>query len=496
MTVLAEEGGTEDLRGRTVRGGAIIFAVQLLQQVARFTLLAVLARLLSPHDYGLLGMVLAFTAFLYIFHDLGLSVATVQRASISHEQISTLFWVNVALGVGLSALLALASPLIARFYGEPELERVALWLSLGFTVSAAGIQSTALLTRRMQFGILGAGELLGLLVGGAIGIAMAWRDAGVYALVGQALAQAGVVALWSLVWARWLPGLPRRRAGVREMIRFGGYLTAFNVVNYAGYNLDKLLLGRFWGATTVGLYTRSFTLMRYPVVLASWPMSRVMMPALSKLQDQGERYAAGAIRGIRLLALVTFPVSIGLFVMAEEAVSVAYGDQWTQAIPIFRVLSLAAILRAIVDFSGTLFVARGKTREFFYVGLYSSLGLAVAVLPCIWYGAVGAAIGFTVATYVIAPLLYTYMRGLLGLPLGPLVRSLGGPALAASCMGLVVAALKYFVVPDWSLAARVSFLIAAGAAVFAVALPLFARDAVREAFATLRELRAGAPTRG
>jgi len=486
---LIEDGGTRDLRGRTVRGGALILGLQVLQQIARLVLLATLARMLSPRDYGLLGMVMVFTAFLNIFRDLGLSVATVQRAEINEQQVSTLFWLNVALGAALAALLAGCALPIAHFYGEPRLARVTLWLSLGFIISAAGTQSTALLTRRMHFGYVGLNELIALVVGGAIGIGMAIEGYGVFALVGQALGQAVAATTGSFAFARWRPGLPRRTAGIGQMVRFGGYLTAFNVINYIAFNIEKPLLGRFWDATVVGLYTRSFTLMNYPVILALWPITRVMLPVLSKLQKDKERFAAVLVRVLRLLSLIGFPIAGGLVVMADEAVLVAYGDTWENAVPIFRILCLAGIPQSWAMFSGSIFTSTGKTRELFRIGCVTTSIYVVAMVPCVWFGAVGAAVGFTIAEYVTTPLVFWYASRVVGIPLRRLTSAAVGPLLATALMCAVIAALKWGVVGDWALVPRVAVIVATGGVVFGLATLIFARDSVREALAMLRELR-------
>ena len=200
--------GTLNLGSRTMRGGAIIFGAQIIQQFIRLGITAFLARLLTPGDYGLLGMVMAFTIFLNIFSDLGLSFATIQKAELNYRQISTLFWVNAAFGMFLTAVAAASAPAVAWFFKEPQLLKVTLWISLGFFIGSLGAQHRALLTRNMKFGKLAISEFITVISGGAVGILMAFKGYGVYSLVGQSLVGQCARNICNWVQANWIPGLP------------------------------------------------------------------------------------------------------------------------------------------------------------------------------------------------------------------------------------------------------------------------------------------------
>jgi O-antigen/teichoic acid export membrane protein len=481
------------LTQRTVRGGAIVFAVQIIQQLCRLGILAVLARLLTPHDYGLFGMVFAFIVFLNIFLDLGLSMATVQKADLSLAQISILFWANLALGLLLTGVMAACSSIIAWFYQEPDLIYVTLWISLGFAVGAIGIQHRALLMRRMQFGRLAISELGGLITGGAVGIWMALNGYGVYALVGQSLAAGGMGSLCNWILAGWIPGLPVRGSGVREMIKFGGYLTGFNFLNYFARNMDKILLGRFWGATEVGLYTRSYALMLFPINIISDPMGRVIIPALSRLQKDMPRYAQAHLRAMRLLALLSFPVAGGLAVLAEEAIEIVYGVQWMDAVPIFRILCIAGIFQAWANSMGWLYISSGKARKMFLWGSIASPMIVIGILPCIWFGGIGAAGGYTIMTLaLVIPLGFWYVTRSVGVPLRPLVKAAVGPLIATGLMCAVVILLKVFVTDSLSIFPKLLILIPGGIAAFIIGILIFGRRVLNEAILTLKAFLIGA----
>ncbi|MHC4249429.1 MAG: lipopolysaccharide biosynthesis protein [Planctomycetota bacterium] len=482
---------TEGLGRRTVRGGVVVFASVVLQKIAAFGVMMVLARILTKVDYGLIGMVLAFTAFIQVFSDLGLTMATVQKRELTGPQLSTLFWFNLALSILLTGIAAAAAPGMAWFYGEPRLVRIALLASAGFFLAGLGMQHTALMMRRMQFGRIAACELAALAAGGATGIVMALRGWGAYALVGQALAQTLTRSLAAWTLAAWVPGLPVRGSGIREALRFGGYLTGFNLLNYFSRNTDRLLLGRFWGAAPVGIYTRAYTLMTYPITLVSAPMGRVMIPALSRLQHDDERYAQAHLRAMRVLAFLSFPLAAGMAVMAEDAVLVAFGPRWAEVVPIFRVLCIAGIFQGWMNSLGWLYVSAGKTRNMFLLATFAAPLRVIGFLPAIWFGALGAAVGYAAVTILLMPVGLWYAARSTGVLLLPLVRAAAGPLAATGIMCACVYLLRAYVLAEASLSIRAVGLVGAGAVCFLLAAVVLAPSVVREAMAMAKDTLPG-----
>jgi len=483
---LIADGGTHNLGRRTVRGGAIVFAAVLLERTIGLGILAVLARLLTPEDYGLFGMVLVMTAFLGIFQDLGLSLAAVQKADLTHAQVSTLFWINLGFGVLLSALAAAAAPLVAAFYGEPRLVSVTLWCALGFTLAALGTQHGALLRRRMQFGRLALCQVGSLLVGGALGIGMALRGYGVHALVAQTLGAAGTRGLLTWVFAAWIPGRLVRGSGVRGMLRFGGYLTAFNVLNYFARNLDKVLLGRFWGAAPLGLYTRAYTLMMLPIGLVSAPMATVMIPALAKLQRDEARLRQAYLRSLQIIGLASFPIMALLLMTAEEVIAVVFGPRWSAAAPLFRVLCIAGFWQGIYNATGQVFVASGRTDRMWRVGMAASAVLTAAFAVGLPWGPQGVAWAYALGLCgILLPYLrYTYATVCLGL--GQTARQLWGPLLSSLAVIPAVAVAKFFVPSDLPAVFRLGVCLLVGGATFSAAAfvtcPAVVKQAARHVF--------------
>ena len=274
-----------DLGGRSLRGGSSLVVSEIGCNIFRLLGTVILARLLTPEHFGLVGMVTALTAFAEMFKDLGLGTATIQKKEITHEQISTLFWVNTGAGIAIMLVLAAAAPLISWFYHDTRLIWITIAISSTFLFGGMTIQHQALLRRQMYFSRLASITVLSTGLSTVIGIAMAWQGFEYWALVvkeaSRAIIQAG--ATWAL--AHWIPGLPRRGAGVRTMFQTGSHVTGFNILVFASRNLDQVLLGKFWGPGAVGLYRQAGMLLMLPGSLFSYPITYVLTPALSALQS-------------------------------------------------------------------------------------------------------------------------------------------------------------------------------------------------------------------
>ena len=388
---------SDDLRRRSVRGGTVTLAAQAARFALTLGSTAVLARLLRPEDFGLLGMVMAVTGFVALFKDLGLSMATVQRDEISHEQVSTLFWINVALSLLTLLVAAALAPAIAWFYNEPQLVGITLALCIGFLFSGLAVQHQALLRRQMRLTALAAISVLAMAVGIATAIVAALLGAGYWALVLQHLAMAATDAASLWFFCDWRPGLPRRHSGVRSMLFFGGNLTGFNVVNYFARNLDNVLIGWCWGPQAVAFYAKSYSLLLLPINQVNAPLSGVVIPALSRLQNDPERYRAYYKHAIGLTVAVGMPIVAFLFAAADSIVLTILGDQWLETVPIFRALAPAAFVGTFNVATGWVFVSLGQTDRQFRFGSFAAVVTVGAFFVGLPWEAVGVAWACSIA---------------------------------------------------------------------------------------------------
>jgi len=445
-----------DLKGRSVRGGAVTIAAQGATFFLGMASTVVLARLLTPQDFGLIAMVTAVTGFVMMFKDMGLSMATVQKDEINHAQISTLFWINVGLSLCVMLVIAALAPAIAWFYGEPRLTWITLALAGAFIFSGLTIQHQALLRRNMRFGTLALTHIVSMLVGIIVAIIAAWYGAGYWALVIMRLAAAiaGAIAVW--VACGWRPGLPVRRSGVRKMLAFGGNLTGFNFINYFARNLDNVLIGWRWGSGPLGLYSKAYGLLMLPISQVSTPLSAVAVPALSRLQEEPRRFLSYYRKGLTLATMIGMPIVVFLFVVADKAILIVLGEQWTGAIQIFRVLGIAAFVGTTLGpGAGWVYVALGNVRRQFLVCIVSTCLLVIGFIIGLRWGPIGVASAFSIHALVwrIPSMLICFWRTFL--KLNDFLNAIWRPALASIIAGVCLFLIDSYFLTNMNLLVRV-----------------------------------------
>lgn len=438
----------KNLKGHTVRGGAVTISAQALKFVLRMGSTVFLARLLTPEDYGLFGMVTVVIGFVELFKDLGLSAATVQKVEINHTQVSTLFWINLLISIVISILFAAIAPLIAWFYSEPRLIAITLALSTTFIFSGLTVQHQALLRRQMQFGTIAVIEIVSMIAGILAALISAWYGAGYWALIYMQLATvvSNLLGVWLL--CSWRPGRPKQDSDVASMLKFGGNLTGFRCVNYFSRNSDNILIGRVWGAQSLGLYSKAYQLLLLPITQINGPVYNVALSALSRLQSEPERYKASYCKAILSVTTISMPLVAFTAVMADKIVLVMLGPQWSGVVPIFRFLMPAAFFTTFNIATGWVYQSLGRTDRQLRWGVVSSTLTIIAFLVGNQWGAVGvaAAYGITYPLILMAEVVYCYSTS----PLKPLdlATTLFKPAFsslgAATLLYLINNSLNFF----------------------------------------------------
>ena len=379
----------KDLKEKTIRGGLARLCAQGADFTMRLVSLMVLARLLNPKDFGLVGMVTAFTGVLILFRDFGLSAAAIQRPVVTEEQLSTLFWINVAVGAGLVLLILAMAPFIAIFYHEPRLLKVTAALSGSFLFNAAGIQHGALLQRQMRFTTLAVVSTISLVVSTALAIGAARAGWGYWALVVMTLATPIINTLGFWMTTKWVPGPPRKRTGIRSMMHFGGTITLNGLVIYISSNFEKVLLGRFWGADALGIYGRAYQLINIPTANLNSAAGEVAFSALSRLQDDPVRLKSYFLKGYSLVLAMTMPMTVACALFADDLIFVFLGPKWKAAAPIFRFLAPTIMAFAIANPLGWLIMSLGLVRRGLKMALVIAPLLILSYLIGLRWGPTG-----------------------------------------------------------------------------------------------------------
>jgi O-antigen/teichoic acid export membrane protein len=372
----------------------------------------ILARLLEPSDFGLVGMVTSVTGVVSMFRDAGLSTATIQRVTITNEQISTLFWVNILVGAILGVILLASAPILVSFYQEPRLFWVTVAIASGFLFSAAGVQHSVLLERQMRFVTLSLIEILALFFSIAIGIVMAIGGFAYWALVGMAVCStvAYTVGVW--VTSGWTPGMPHRRVGIPSMLRFGATITLNNIVGYISYNLDKVLLGRFCGANALGLYDRAYQLINIPTANINAAIGGVALSALSRLQGDPIRLKSYFLKGYSLVLALSLPITMACALFSDDIVYIFLGPKWMDAVTIFRLFAPTVLVFALMNPLWWLLVSTGNAVRSLKIALVLAPLLIAAYIMGLPYGPTGVAMGFTaVMLFMVLPIIIWAIHG-------------------------------------------------------------------------------------
>lgn len=427
-----------DLGGRSTRGGAVTLASQGIKFITSLVATVILARLLVPQDYGLIGMVAIIVNFVSMFQYLGLSNATIKWAELNHQQVSTLFWLNTGLSTAIMLAMAASAPIVAWFFGEPRL----IWITVGYAITiiftGLYIQHEALLSRQMRFGALAIIEIGSILLGLVSAIIAAWFGAGYWALVLNQLVTTLVTVAGVWIACKWRPGFPVRGSGVRSMLSYGGNLTGFNLMTYFARNLDNALLGRVWGSYQLGLYSRAYQILLMPMQQINAPFAAIAVPALSRLADSPERYRRAYLKILEKIAVITMPGVVFMIGTSDWLVLFLLGPQWRGTSRIFMLLGIAAVIQPVTKTTWWLFSTQGRTDDLFRWGLIGGVIAILSIIIGLPWGPVGVAAAYAVTDLCLTtPLLFWYVGRRGPIRAGDFYRTIA-PAACAATLSLIV----------------------------------------------------------
>jgi O-antigen/teichoic acid export membrane protein len=442
---------------------------------------ALLARLLSPADYGLMGMVAAVTALAQASSDFGLSWATVQRAQLSRNQIDALLVINCGFGSFLMIVCALSAPYVAAFYHRPELTKIMVAASTALLMSAIAVQPAALMRRQMKLKELSLCSLWALVVSATVAVVLARLGFGYWALVVQLILQQAITTALSFPMSGYFPRLPRNFLNIRSLLTFGGYSAAYGIVNYFARNLDNVLVGKFWGAAALGYYSRAYFLMTLPAMVVMGVFSGVLIPAMASLRNEPARMEAVYVRALRLITVLGCASAVGIAAAAPELVDLVYGPKWRAVVPILLWLSAASILQPIQNTGQWLYIVAERGRGMFVMGLVVSGSAILAFVIGIPSGPVGIARAYAVSNTIIAfPVLLMAHRAC-GLNIRRTLAESAPLLLCALIMGAVVWLIGLGTgAAGVSLPRRLALKVLAGTTVYAVCLRQLARPTYSE----------------
>ncbi|MFC6353352.1 lipopolysaccharide biosynthesis protein [Rothia nasimurium] len=393
------------LAQRGARGGANAVGGQLAKIVINLVSLAILARLISPEEYGLVAMVMAVMAIADVFRDFGLTSATIQAKTISPQERSNLWWLNTTMGVVVAAVIALLAPVVAAIYSDDRLILITLVMSLNFVISGMSTQYFANLQREIQFGKIAVNNIISNIIGLIAAVIMALNGFGVWSLVFQGLVIAIASLLIFIIQTRWIPGGYDRSVSMRRFLNFGMPLMFSNLLNYFSSLVDVYMIGHVSGPEVLGYFNRSSQAVRTPLNSLRSPLNNVAFSTLSKKQSSNAEIATSIEKGQILLAYPLTLIAGGLAAASSSLVVFFLGESWQAAAPFFAWIAITEGLNCLAMTAGWIFLIRGKSKGLMNLTIFSSINRTIFVIVgALVMGPLGAVVGQAVAVMIQWPL--------------------------------------------------------------------------------------------
>ncbi|MFN3231036.1 MAG: lipopolysaccharide biosynthesis protein [Alphaproteobacteria bacterium] len=439
--LLAVNDDAATLKRQSGRGAAYTILAQGTNIVIHFGWTIIMARLLTPADFGIVAMAAPILAFAGLVASMGLGQAIMQRQHLTHAELSNLYWASLSIYCAVGLIIIAASPAIADFYNAPEVAAVVMTYG-GLTImNGLGAVHGSTLLRQLKFGWTAGIRLSARIVGVGVGLFVAWKWQTYWALVALPIASSfcGLILTWSV--SGWRPSWYRRNVPIGSLLGFGSNVATARIMNFFAENTDTVMIGRLWGDVALGFYSRAFKLMVTPTTLTTKPLAPVALTILSRLAPTPQRYRRSYLSLHRLVLLGLAPIILALVTLADIAVPLLLGPGWEEVVPIFQALGILAIMRTILVVLNWLFLAEGRAREFRQWGLIRAGVITVTVVIAAPFGPLAIALAFAgMMTFILTPIhIYRATKGST-VRLGDILTTLAifVPAAIAACTTLIV----------------------------------------------------------
>ncbi len=405
------------LKQKTAIALAWDFGGTLAQTLSGFIISIFLARLLTPEEFGLVGMALVLITISQVFVDVGFASALIQNQETTHLSYSSVFWLNVVMGVLLTSLFYFFAPYIGRFYENQEVTSLVRWLSLIFVFNAFSIVQTALLKKKLNFRVLSISTIIGGSIGGVVGVVFAFLGFGVYSLVIHNIVTALLVTvlLWSA--AGWRPDFKFSISEIKKLTGYSSYVFFDRFVSTIFQRLDIVVIGKALSPATLGFYTRAVSLKNQVATFSSSSVSKVFFPVLASLQDNAKEFSKVYFKVISIVAFVSFGLTGILYVLGEDIIIVLFGEKWRPSVAIFQILILAACNYPLSVMMINAFMSKGRSRENFYVGIFRKSIRIIPLYIAYAYGIIPFTIGVVVVSYFLTVTNIMFLKKYTGLSL-------------------------------------------------------------------------------
>lgn len=403
---MAETAPAQDhreMRNTAARGAVVTIVGQAIRCSIQIISIIILSRLLGPSIIGLFALLMVVVAFGEVIRDSGLSSAVIQAKHVTQSQLSNLFWINCFIGAILAGLCVAIAPVIASFYGKPELFAPCAVIGAVFLFGGLGTQFRAQMSRDLKFTAISAIDVVAAVAGVVVAVSLAVAGFGVWALVAQQIVIAVVAASLNAVAARWKPSMPSRRSGTRQLLTYGWHVGLTQIVNAIARNVDTVVIGRIFGTALLGIYSRAFDFMRIPLNQLSTPATNVAFPVLSRLREDVDRYNRYVLIGQRALVHIVGFLFVFAISIAPIWIDIALGSEWQGVASLYQILAVGALAQAAGFATYWVFLSKGKSKETLQLALATRTVLVLSVLGGSTFGVYGVAIGYSVTIVLTWP---------------------------------------------------------------------------------------------
>jgi PST family polysaccharide transporter len=465
---------------------------QVGKQIIQYGTTLFLASVLPSEDFGLIAMAMVIVGFVEVFKDLGTGSAIIQKEKVENTLLSSIFWVNILFGITLSLLIFLFSPFIASFFSNSSVTKVLSVLSVTFFISSISIVSKSVLERNLEFDKLAKAELLSVIVGAITAVVLAINNFGVWSLVFQTIVSSTTLSILLLLLSQWKPVFKLNVIQIKSVAKYSGNLIGYNVFNYFVRNLDYILIGKFIGDQALGHYYLIYKIMLYPVQNISAVISRVMFPVYSKLQNDLSKFKTVYMQSSSAIALITFPLMLGIFAVSESFVNLFFPDKWdlNLLILLLKILAPIGLVQSICATTGPIYLAVGKTDWLFRWGILTGLFVGTGFFIGLTWGVEGVAVSYLITTLILVYPCFAIPFRLIDLKFIVYLKVFKGSFFSSLIMAGLVIFLNLFLFSNFGFALNFLSSIITGVIIYILLNFIFNRNQLLEMFSLIKNQKA------
>ncbi len=477
---MAKNTSVSDIREKSARGIKWQVSTEILARLLQLLITFALARLLTPDDFGLIGMALIFTQLAFVLFDLGLSSALIQKKDMEPDHAQTAQTVFAMNALFFYLIVFFSAPYIALFFHQPKLNAILRLLAVVFFLFAIRAIANVQLTRAMRFKTIGLIRLVSVLIYGALAVTLAWQKFGVWSfvlgIVGQELILTvlTVASVKTFVWPGWNP------QKLKELTSFGGQVLGSRIMGYLNINLPNAIIGRFMGSAVLGYYSVGYQLVDFPVQRISKNILRVMFPAFSKIQDKLPQYQQLYKDTVSGLALAVFPIFAGMALVAPEFVTIFYGPKWKPLITVLEILTVVGLARSIWVTTSVVFLSKGKPKWELLINAIYFVILSVVLYLIYTHGLIVVVTAISLLLLFFVGIALVVSLRLIQLRLTDWLSLIKTPTFATIAFSLVLIALRFTGINQLPALFRLVLMIVIGGLVYVLTVYLLDRQAFQK----------------